>query len=228
MVPDASGDRPIFKDAGPHLGAFRQLPAPGPLWHASHTAFNGRPAWECDRIITTTDKFFDNFHTLLSPQLDKTDKAQWFGWPQPWWGAILMAPRPGTDGGKENTALDGDPGMTTIELEPTVNISTWPANWVTGPYIRSTLSPIPGRSMLIVWQANGDNSWLETTHKAQNGSIVTNRVLGAQANRLPLNTFHSGWSNENLTSCIGLAKGVAADPQVAGVRSWVAPFLNNA
>lgn len=221
-IPDPSGGRPMLKDTGAHMGLFLSPPAPGPIFHPSHPSFAGRAAWESDTIIEA-QAYFDNFHSMLSPLTDKLDQSQWLGWEQPWWGAVLVAPHPDTDGGPESVALDGDPGMTTIELVPTVNISTWNSMASTGPYIRSDVVLEPGQPAMIAWQVNGPNSWLEVTHRRA-GAIVRSRFDGGQGGGL-LDTLHSGWSNENLTSCIGLKRGLASDLDATLVSLWSQTWL---
>ena len=79
-VPDSAGDTPLVRDGGPYQHLFGGLPAaPGPIFVPGSPAFAGRPAWQSD-VILESSGFFDNYHSMLSPQTDKDDRSQWYGW----------------------------------------------------------------------------------------------------------------------------------------------------
>ena len=237
-VPDPSGARPMYRDDGSYMGLFLSPAAPGPLWNSTTPAFGGRASWESDIILEDT-QFFYNFHSLLAPLTNKDDTTQWFGWAQPWWGAMLVAPKPGSVD-RERTALDGNPGMTTIgfddpaAVDPGVNISTW--NSVDGvidfgPFIRTDVVPADGQAISIMWQVGSPSaspaipSWLEVGYIDGSGTYASQRVEGEQGAANTLDTLHSGWSHMNLTSCIGLSRTLPDQSQVNDVKFWLAQQL---
>lgn len=219
-VPDPSGGVPLRRDDGHYQGLFGLPAAPGPIFNHESPSFNGYRSWRSD-VIQSDGSFFDNFHSLLSPQTDKDDQSQWFGWSQPWWGAMLVAPVE-NDGGYESAAIDGDPGMTTMDIAP-IRMRTWIHMYNWGPEINSNIHPHPGQSVLIMWGVNGNLSWLDVTYRDATG-VHTTHVTGSQGVGT-LNTLHSGWSHMNETATIGLAQGSADQETLEGIRQWAEPYL---
>ena len=230
-IPDGSDNgRPMFRDQGPHGAIFLQPPLPGCLWVPDTDRFGGRPAWHSDRVLLA-DSYFLNWHSMLSPLTDKDDPDDFFAWANPWWQAMLLHFTPGQTG-REVAALDGDPGMTTIEgydpnngYAPGINVSAWIGGHNTGPYLTSTVPPYSDRSILLMTLKDGASSWLDITWRDDTGDLQTQRVSGPLGGSNPMNTLHTGWSHSNSMTCLGLAHAAPTDAQVEAVRTWAAPYL---
>jgi hypothetical protein len=218
-VPDPIGAKPMLRDSGPFMSRFGLPPAPGPLWVPSSPSFGGRAAWQTD-VVEVVQSYFTNFHSLLSPLTNPDDSTQYLGWAQPFWGAILVCQVPGAPSG----GIDGNPGMTTMSLNP-ITIQTWDNAISTGPTIASGFNPAMGQAVFVMWQVSGAASWLEVNYTNAAHTLVTTRVAGGQGTGSKLNTLHSGWSHDSAVSCLGLAQGTATQAQTDKLRTWATPFL---
>lgn len=213
-----------------HVGRGKALGVPiipGTLYQASNEMFGGRPSWLSDTIVPHDPKkpsYFYAVQSSLSPVPDFLDTDTFFDWPQPWWGAILVR-GVGPFEGHNQAYIDGNPGMVTISRSPkgTVMVRSWTAGSTLGPMIDSG-APYEEETALVVWLANGEESWLEVNYRDADGLLITKRVLGAIGG-LNMNDFHSGFSHANYTSAIGIAKGVPTTTQTDAVRNWAAPFI---
>lgn len=217
------GDRPMLKDQGPYGALFSMNPVPGPLYVRRSPVFAGRPAWESD-IVFPIGIFFDNIHSMMSPQIDKNDTGEWFGWAEPWWIALLIALVP-SDGGNEDAFIDGDPGMVTMQGGPTVLINTWLNLATPGPTIDSGVALDRLQSCMVVAQINGASSFLDVTYRDEDGTLITDHTAGSQTAAVTMETMHTGWTNMNTTSAIGMAQGTCSPEQLEAIRLWSHPYL---
>ena len=127
--------------------------------------------------------------------------------------------------GHNQAYIDGNPGMVTISRSPkgTVMIRIWTANDTFGPSIDSG-APYEEETALVMWLANGKDSWLEVNYRNADGRLITKRVPGTIGGK-NMDDFHSGGSHTNYTSAIGIAKGVPTAAQTNAIRNWAAPFI---
>ena len=201
---------------------------PGALFQSSNPMFGGRPSWFSDTIEphNATEPWYGySLQSSLSPVQDPWGAPDtFFDWPQPWWGAVL-ARGVGPFGGHNQAYIDGNPGMVTISRSAsgTVMIRSWTGGTTLGKSIDSGVA-YEEETVLVMWLANGEKSWLEVSYRDAGGSLVTKRVLGEIGDR-KMDDFHSGFSHTNYTSAIGIAKGIPTADQTDAVRNWAAPFI---
>ncbi len=227
-VADPSGNLVMSRDAGFRTKLLGLPPLPGTLFQTSNAMFNGRPSWFSDTVVPhdpSKPGYYYSLQSQLSPVQDPWNAPDtFFKWPQPWWGAVLVR-GVGPFEGHNQAYIDGNPGMVTISRSPkgTVMVRSWTANRTFGPSIDSG-APYEEETALVMWLANGEESWLEVNYRDADGLLITKRVLGAIGGK-NMDDFHSGGSHTNYTSSIGIAKGVPTAAQTDAVRNWAAPFI---
>lgn len=227
-IPDPSGNLIMSRDQGFRMKLLGLPPLPGTLFQTSNAMFSGRPSWFSDTVVPHDPGkpgYYYSIQSTLSPVQDPWNAPDtFFKWPQPWWGAVLVR-GVGPFKGHNQAYIDGNPGMVTISRSPkgTVMIRSWTANDTFGPSIDSG-APYEEQTALVMWLANGKESWLEVNYRSADGRLITERVLGAIGSK-NMDDFHSGGSHTNYTSVIGIAKGVPTAAQTNAIRNWAAPFI---
>lgn len=227
-VPDRSGARDllgdptnVYKDISNTIGGHGTGPVPGCLWLPEEPIFGGRAAWYSD-IIEESAGFFDNFHSILTPNLS-IDDADNFDYPQPWWQMILVAP--GGLSGNENVLMDGNPGGTTMSAEPTIIAQTWNNFAVVGGDINTGITPTAGKPVLVIWKVDGGSSWVDVT-RFTGGSLVTARTNGTNGGAATgLTTQHTGWSHSHYMTAWAIGQGTPDEADVSRVREWGSRIL---
>jgi hypothetical protein len=217
-VADGAGSFPFARDTGNHASIYTLTsPLPGPLWTPRDARFGLRPSMLFDLM----GGGHGTFYAMLCPNSDWMNSATFFnpptGYATPHWFAVL------------GDGIDCTLGSSASNAGPTTtpNSCTYWVSGAPGPLINTPFVAATDQTFLLIGYNSGvaATSFVETTTRLHDGSLVTQRITGTFANNHWCEAFVGWVDNHRYLSAWGIATGTPTTQQTDAVRGWAIPYL---